>query len=73
MVYSEASEKGWIRLRISIFYEIKTAHKIDSRYSTSGKTKLFFLINRQDSKKKKKKKKKEAQSVGKINIILFDS
>ena len=49
--YSETSKSDWIRLFVSISYETKTSHKISSRNSTLGKTKLIFLALGKDSEK----------------------
>ena len=56
-----------MRLCTSISEETKTSHKIKSRKSTLGETKLIFLVYGKDSEKK------QGHSVGKTKIILFDS
>ena len=49
--YSETIKNDCIRLCASISEETKTAHKISSRNSTLGETKLIFLVYREDNEK----------------------
>ena len=48
--YSETNKNDWKRLCASFSSKTKTGHKISSRKSTLGETKLIFLIYRKDSK-----------------------
>ena len=50
--YSETGKNDWIRLCSSISEETKIAHKISSRNSALGKTKLISLVYGQGSQKK---------------------